>query len=124
MASIGNFPDWLNAELAARSMRPAELSRLANLDKGVLSRILNGERKPANETILAIARALKLPPETVFAAAGVYKPTYTRGEDDRDPTLLEWIKLFKDADEAEREEMINQARYMAERAMKRRTVEK
>lgn len=41
MASIGNFPDWLNAELAARSMRPAELSRLANLDKGVLSRILN-----------------------------------------------------------------------------------
>jgi transcriptional regulator with XRE-family HTH domain len=32
---------------------------------------LNGDRNPSNETLEAIARGLKLPPETVFRAAGI-----------------------------------------------------
>lgn len=43
-------------------------------DQGVVSRILNGERSPKNETLKAIARSLKLSNETVFRAAGLLPP--------------------------------------------------
>ena len=69
-----NFPDWLVAELEKRSMSPAELARSSQKASAVISRILNGERSPAPETLEAIARALKLPPEEVFRAAGLLPP--------------------------------------------------
>ncbi len=52
-------------------MSPAELARKAGIDKGIISRILNRERRPSPESLEAIARALKLPSETVFRAAGL-----------------------------------------------------
>ena len=50
--------------------------------------------------------------QTIFQAAGIYKPTYDPNED-RDPTLLEWILLFKGADDAKREEMLRYVRYLS-----------
>ena len=52
-------------------MTPAELARASGKAAAVISRVLNGERKPAPDTLEAIASALKLPPETVFRAAGL-----------------------------------------------------
>lgn len=63
-----------------RGISPADLSHLARKDQGVISRILNGQRKPSPETIRAIAIALKLPPETVFRAAGLL-PDIQIGDD-------------------------------------------
>jgi transcriptional regulator with XRE-family HTH domain len=65
------FSDWLTSQMLERKMSPAELSRLIKKDQSVVSRILNSERSPANETLEAIARALRLPPETVYRAAGL-----------------------------------------------------
>ncbi len=39
-----------------------------------MSRILSGERKPTPETLQAFARALKLPIETIYRAAGLLPP--------------------------------------------------
>ena len=69
-----NFPDWLANELTKRDISPSELARLSNKSPAVITRILNGERRPAPETIEAIAHALRLPPETVFRAAGLLPP--------------------------------------------------
>ena len=60
--------------MTERQMSPAELSRLIKKDQSVVSRILNSERSPANETLEAIAHALKLPTKTVFRAAGILPP--------------------------------------------------
>ncbi len=68
------FSDWLTSRMAEKRMTPAELSRLIKKDQSVISRILNSERSPANETLELIAHALKLPPETVFRAAGILPP--------------------------------------------------
>jgi transcriptional regulator with XRE-family HTH domain len=68
------FPDWLTSQLKERGMSPAELSRSIKKDQSVISRILSGERRPANETLEAIARVLKLPSIQVFEAAGVLPP--------------------------------------------------
>ena len=76
---MSTFSDWLTSQLKERKMSPAELSRLIKKDQSVISRILSGERSPANETLDAIAKALKLPPTQVFEAAGILPPK--AGED-------------------------------------------
>lgn len=66
-----DFSEWLSAQLKNRNMSPAELARKAGIDKGIISRTLNRERKPSPESLEAIAHALKLPSEAVFRAAGL-----------------------------------------------------
>jgi len=65
------FSDWLTSQLVNRKMSPADLARRMRKDQGVISRLLSGERKPANSTLDAIANAFDLPQETVYQAAGV-----------------------------------------------------
>lgn len=68
------FITWLNIELNKRNWRLSDLARAANLDTGSVSRILSGTRRPGPEVCLAIARALQLPPETIFRQAGLLPP--------------------------------------------------
>lgn len=73
--TINSFSDWLNTIIAERGLRPADLARLANINKGILSRILSNERRPAPETLESIARALRLPSVLVFQKAGLLPPS-------------------------------------------------
>ncbi len=87
--AINSFADWLNDVMAERDIRPADLARLANINKGILSRILSNERRPAPETLESIARALKLPPEEVFRRAGLLPPKKDNPWFPRFETLIE-----------------------------------
>ena len=66
-----DFSDWLSEQIDDRGWKPNDLSTRAGLGAGVLSRILNRERKPNPETLSAIARALKVSPEIVFRATSL-----------------------------------------------------
>ena len=50
------------------------MAKRARISDGAISRIMSGSRNAGEETIKAIARALKLPPEQVFRAAGLLPP--------------------------------------------------
>jgi transcriptional regulator with XRE-family HTH domain len=63
------FSDWLTSKLADEGLKPADLAKRMGKDPSVISRFLSGERLPATETIVEIARALRVPPEEVFRAA-------------------------------------------------------
>lgn len=65
------FVDWLLDELNKRSMSQADLARMSSITPAQISRIISGQRKPGEEALSSIARAFKLPPETVFRAAGL-----------------------------------------------------
>ena len=69
-----SFSDWLERELAARGMRPADLARLANIGDATLSRILSESRNAGPDVCLNIAQAFELPPEMVFRQAGLLPP--------------------------------------------------
>lgn len=71
---MADFAQWLQDELNNRGWKPIELAKTAGVDSGLISRILNRERKPGPETARGIARALKLPPEIVFRQAGLLPP--------------------------------------------------
>jgi len=78
ICSMVSFPDWLANELTKRDISPSTLAKLSHKAPAVISRILNGERKPAPETIESIARALGLPIEEVFRAAGILPQVDTK----------------------------------------------
>lgn len=71
MFSMESFSDWLLNELKQREISQSELARLAKIGTGTISNIMSGNRKVGQDTLQAIAHALKLPPETVFRAAGL-----------------------------------------------------
>ena len=68
------FSSWLNAEMGKASLNQSELAKRANINQAAVSRLLAGTTTPSAETCNAIAKALKLPPEQVYRAAGLLPP--------------------------------------------------
>jgi transcriptional regulator with XRE-family HTH domain len=66
-----NFGTWLLFELEKRGLNQSDLSKLSGLSRGTLSNLVNGTRGFGPDSLAAIARALKLPAEEVFRAAGI-----------------------------------------------------
>ena len=113
MATI-DFSDWLFEELIKRGIKPAELARKAGLDKGIISRILNRERRPEPETLTSIARALRLPPEQIFRVAGLL-PIDPKS----DPLIEEGIHILRQLKGEDKEEAIRQLRLRVQVAEQR-----
>jgi len=65
------FSDWLIIQLNERGWSQAELARQAGVTRSAISAVIVGTRSAGNELCEAIAHAFKLPPETVFRAAGI-----------------------------------------------------
>lgn len=86
-------------------MSPAGLARKAGIDKGIISRTLNRERKPSPESLEAIARALKLPPEAVFRAAGLLPP-----KAETDPLIEEGTHILQQLEGEDKEDAIRYLR--------------
>lgn len=103
--TVDNFPDWLRKELDVRDWTQADLSRRSGVSTGQIARLLSGERGLGPDSILAIAKALKLPPEEVYRAAGLLPPKSERDE------LIEKIHhIFDELPPEEQENVIEYAR--------------
>lgn len=74
MASVGNhqkFKDWLLEEMDRRGWSQADLARSADLNRSVINKLLNGHSNPRPTTLEAIARACRIPVESVYRIAGL-----------------------------------------------------
>jgi transcriptional regulator with XRE-family HTH domain len=69
-----DFPQWLINQMDRKGITQADLSKLSGLSTAAISLILSSSRGAGTDACLAIAKALKLPPETVFRAAGLLPP--------------------------------------------------
>lgn len=67
------FNDWLLKQLQELDWTQADLSRYSGLTRGAISKYLSG-RTPDEAALRKLAKAFKLPPETVFRAAGILPP--------------------------------------------------
>lgn len=104
------FGNWLLKELERRGWSQSLLATKAGLSRGTISNIMNGTRGVGEETLNGIARALQLPPETVFRAAGLLPP-----EPEYVPLLDEWTAVFYELTADEQQEMIDIARLKVDR---------
>ena len=74
MCSVGQntyFATWLQSEIDKRGWSQSDCARAADLNRAVINKLLNGKCSPQPATLIAIARAFKIPVETAYRAAGL-----------------------------------------------------
>jgi len=84
------FVEWLQSEMNKRGWSQSDCARAADLNRAVINKLLNGKSRPQPPTLAAIARAFKMPIETVYRAAGLLPSNV-----DSDESLEEVIHAFK-----------------------------
>lgn len=115
-----NFIEWLQAELDNRGWTQADLANRTKVAAGSISRIMTGARNPGPDFCKSVAKALDIPQETVFRAAGLLDPL---PEDH--PELAEWEHIFRQAEtEEERQRLLELARFELDRIRKIKDVGK
>lgn len=92
---MDNFGEWLVQELEDRELSQSDLARISGLSRGTLSNIISGARGRGPESLSAIAKALKLPVEKIYRAAGLLPPII-KADEDMEQILHEIAKLPKD----------------------------
>jgi transcriptional regulator with XRE-family HTH domain len=95
------FAEWLHTEMNQRGFGPADIAERADISAPTISRILGTSRRPGPDACVAIAQALRLPPELVFRKAGLL-PERT----DPAPAVTEIVYLFNQLDQAAQEEAL------------------
>jgi transcriptional regulator with XRE-family HTH domain len=84
------FAGWLQSEMDKRSWSQSDCARAADLNRAVINKLLNGKCRPQPTTLIAIARAFKLPVETAYRAAGLLPASA-----DLDDMTAELMYIFK-----------------------------
>lgn len=110
-----NFAEWLRTELSSQGMSQAALSRATGLHTGSISNVLNGQRKPGSDFVLAVSRALKMNPETLYRRAGILPP---KPSPNHDPIIDEAIEAMARLSENDKREIVEYARFKYQRAGK------
>ncbi|HET9912810.1 MAG TPA: helix-turn-helix transcriptional regulator [Anaerolineales bacterium] len=80
-----------------RDWSQSDCARAADLNRAVINKLLNGKCKPQPSTLVAIARAFKIPVETAYRAAGLLPPS-----PDRDDTIEQLTYIFNSIQSAQR----------------------
>lgn len=81
------FAEWLEAELAARSMTQAKLAAYMGTGPSVVNAWLKGRTRPSTELCAALSRVLHIPYEVVLEQAGHGNPDAPIPE----PELPGWL---------------------------------
>ena len=110
----GTFSVWVHAEIDKRGWKASDLARAANVSKGTISDILNERRRPGLDVCVAIARALKYPPEDVLRIAGLLPP----GRDLGDLSIRQLLEVARELTEEERAELLEIALLKLRRRVK------
>lgn len=109
MLTKESFGEWLQKELDKRNWNQAELARRSGLTTAGISLMSNGQRGIGPDACNAIARAFGMPPETVFAAAGLLPPKSPESEK---KSLLE--HMFDMLPEDEQDDILDFVRFKQE----------
>lgn len=91
------FSEWLQNEMDKRGWSQSDLARYADLNRAVINKLLNGKSHPQPPTLEAISRALKIPLETIYRAAGLLPIN-----NDNDDAMEEAMHIFKSIQSAQR----------------------
>jgi transcriptional regulator with XRE-family HTH domain len=91
------FSEWLQNEMDKRGWSQSDLARYADLNRAVINKLLNGKSHPQHPTLEAISRALKIPLETTYRAAGLLPIN-----SDNDDAMEEAIHIFKSIQSTQR----------------------
>src|SRR5438477_2660380 len=97
---------FLNEELNKRGWSQRELARRADLSPTSISEVIAGKRGPGKRFCQAVAKALQVPPERIFQAAGIIEAPPTTA------LFTELINLAKSLNEQNQKKLIEYAQFL------------
>lgn len=106
---ITDFAEWLRIEMKNRGISQAELSRLSGISPAQISKYLSLQSSPSEEGYVAIAKAMKIPLETVFRAADLLPPLK-----EADPLTKEAEFILSHLSQKRRQQAIEYIKYLAQ----------
>lgn len=118
IVSMGNlieFVEWLSEEMAQRDWNAQDLSRIAAIHPSHLYRVLNTERNPGPDLCVAIARALKYPPDLVFRKAGILP----EGPSTVSPETRQMMALFEQLSDEDQHSLLIMIRALVHEKVRR-----
>ncbi len=105
---MNDFAAWLQNEMDIRGWRQADLARLSGINTGLLSQILNRQRRAGISTCRAMAHALNMREVDVLHKAGLLT-SETFGDGDS-PLVKEMLTEFIRLDYGDQEQILKQVR--------------
>jgi DNA-binding XRE family transcriptional regulator len=78
---MNTFMEWLDKQRKKRGWTRAKLARVAGVSPTIIYFIARGKRVPGSFLCNGLAKALNLPREEVYRAAGLLEPIYHPMED-------------------------------------------
>lgn len=97
MTNRKNFSEWVLKERNEREWSQADLARHAGKSRVIINKIENGTTTASPDTIVAIARALKVPLTLAFRKAGLLPP-----ELPNEAELNDWKEILASLSERDR----------------------
>ncbi|MFN8489877.1 MAG: helix-turn-helix transcriptional regulator [Caldilineaceae bacterium] len=97
---------FLNEELNKRGWSQRELARRANLSPTSISEVMASKRGPGKRFCQAVAKALQVPPERIFQAAGIIDPPPTT------QLFTELTTIAKSLNEQNQKKLIEYAQFL------------
>ena len=97
LKSRKNFGEWIQKERHERDWSQADLARYSGKSRSIINKIENGTTTANPDTIVAIARALKVPLTLAFRKAGLLPP-----ELPNEAELNDWKEILASLSERDR----------------------
>ena len=97
MTSRKNFGEWIQKERHERDWSQADLARYSGKSRSIITKIENRTTTANPDTIVAIARALKVPLTLAFRKAGLLPP-----ELPNEAELNDWKEILASLSERDR----------------------
>jgi transcriptional regulator with XRE-family HTH domain len=114
-----SFSMWLLAEMSKLGISQSELARRAGVTRSAINGVVTGARGPGPDLCNAIARALNIPPEQVFQAAGLLPPAI-----EQNSKVDELAHLAQSLGDDDLDDLIELARIRAKKREVKNTVHK
>lgn len=93
--------NWLRKKIEKAGITQAELARRSGISPTHITKVLNGERGLGEQSLLAIAKALHIPPENIYREAGLLPPVPKADEQQE-----ELIYLFNQLPDQEKRSLL------------------
>ncbi len=106
-----SFSEWLQREIDQRGWSWNKLAEMAGLSSGTIYNIRDGIRGVGEASVTAIARALRLPTDEVFRAAGLLPP-----DREIDAVEQEILHLYRLVPPDKQQQLLEYARFLVAQA--------
>lgn len=105
--------EFLNEEMRRRDLSMNKVARMAGISSGLISGVMSGTVPASANFCIAVARALRVPPEHVLRLAGILPPS-VHEQAEQDPATYEAYSIMAELEPHQKAAAVSMLRGLAQ----------